>query len=146
MKPQVPFAITLVLAAGEEADARALKLIRSFRSPPKSWVVEGLDATGVRGNALSAELNQMEFKVVANEELCQLLGEEGQVIELDALALGEDDQLLAQVTIADCSIVSWMGFGDPTEEGQPGEFQRWDCGHFLWPDSVFQALRARAEK
>jgi hypothetical protein len=144
MKAKSPFATSLVLAIDEEPDARALELIQSFRASPGTWILEGVDATGTLGGQLTKEINASGYKRVSHAEFCELLGEAGQVIEVDALALGKDHELLARIEIADGSILHWFGFGDPAEEASPGDFRREDCELFDWPGGSLEVLRSRA--
>ena len=130
----VPFAVSLTLEKDEEPATRLAKLIASIRRDSLQWRIDQIDATGNYGNSLTQSVNAGAIPVLTHTELLGLLTENGQVFELQADGVTDTGRLSTRVLISDGGHLDWMGFGNPTEQGDLGEFRLQSCELFNWPE------------
>jgi hypothetical protein len=130
----VPFAVSLTLENDEEPATRLAKLIASIRRDGLQWRINHIDATGDYGNSLTQSVNAGSIPVLTHTELLGLLKENGQVFELHADGVTDSGGLSTRVLISDGRYLDWMGFGNPTEQGDLGEYSLQSCELFNWPE------------
>lgn len=129
-----PFAVSLTLEKDEEPATRLAKLVASIRRDGLQWRINQIDATGAYGNSLTQSVNVGAMPVLTHAELLGLLTENGQVFELQADGVSDTGRLSTRVLISDGGYLDWMGFGNPEEQGDLGEYKLQPCELFNWPE------------
>jgi hypothetical protein len=97
----------------------------------KQWVISDIEATGSYGNCLTARCNNQEIFQVSTSDLLEVMGEEGQVIELDA-SLIKDDEELFKILIRDGVSIDLLGRGEMIPMTVFGKYVCVDKELFMW--------------
>jgi hypothetical protein len=95
------------------------------------WVISDIDATGRRGGSLTRRLNMEGSLRLSSAKLLDILREDGQVIDLDAV-LVKDDQELFRILIRDGVSVDALGSGSCLPSSALGNYEAIDAELFLW--------------
>jgi hypothetical protein len=127
------WAITLNQTAEERLEERVASiadyLAQTYRG--EQWQVLDLDATGKCGGKLTLELNEAEKLYLPSCDLLTVLTEEGQVIELEAAIL-VNQQPLFKIIIQDGVSADVLGRGKLLPSQVLGEYKTSDPQLFLW--------------
>jgi hypothetical protein len=103
--------VTLCCEAKEKLELRVAKILEYLDNNYllKQWAISDIEATGSYGNCLTARCNQEIFQV-STADLLKVMTEEGQVIELDASSIKEDEELF-KILIRDGVSIDLLGSG-----------------------------------
>ncbi|MEG4114309.1 MULTISPECIES: hypothetical protein [unclassified Microcoleus] len=126
------WAVTLCPEAEETLELKVAKIIEYLDKNYllKQWVISDIEATGSYGNCLTARCNQEIFQV-STSDLLEVMGEEGQVIELDA-SLIKDDEELFKILIRDGVSIDLLGRGEMIPLTVLGKYVYVDKELFMW--------------
>ncbi|MBM3239486.1 hypothetical protein FJZ31_24600 [Candidatus Poribacteria bacterium] len=98
---------------------------------PSQWVISDIDATGCYGGSLTRRLNDEGSLCLSSAELLDILKEDGQVIDLDAV-LVKDDKELFRILIRDGISVDALGTGNLLPSSALKNYDEVDTELFLW--------------
>jgi hypothetical protein len=103
------WAVTLCCEAEEKLELRVVKILEYLDKNYllNQWEISDIEATGSYGNSLTARCNNQEIFQVSTSDLLEVMREEGQVIELDA-SLIKDDEELFKILIRDGVSIEMM--------------------------------------
>jgi hypothetical protein len=127
------WAVNLCCEAEEKLELRVVKIIEHLDKNYllKQWVVSDIEATGSYGNYLNARCNNEEIFQVSTADLLEVMREEGQVIELDASSI-EDDEELFKILIRDGVSIDLLGSGEMIPLTVLGKYVYVDKELFMW--------------
>lgn len=96
------WAVNLCCEAEEKLELRVAKIVGYLDKNYllKQWAISDIEATGSYGNCWTARCNNQEIFQVSTSDLLEVMREEGQVIELNA-SLIKDDEELFKILIRD---------------------------------------------
>lgn len=106
------WAKSLKIRSNETVEQRLLVILNFLSTSYRQidCVISSVDATGVLGNTLTHELNQIAQKSISIVQLISLMNEDGQVFELH-LSIKSDNQF--EIFVVDGSDVDIIGDGPP---------------------------------
>ncbi|MBI1924206.1 hypothetical protein HYR99_08130 [Candidatus Poribacteria bacterium] len=127
------WAVTLCYDAQEKLEDRAGRTVEYLakHSHPSQWVISDIEATGRNGGSLTRRLNNEGTLRLSSTDLLDVLREEGQVIELDAV-LVKDNQELFRILIRDGVSVDALGTGKFLPLSALGNYHDVDVELFMW--------------
>ncbi len=127
------WAVTLCPEAEEKLELKVAKIIEYLEKNYllKQWVISDIEATGSYGNCLTARCNNQEIFQVSTSDLLEVMGEEGQVIELDASLIKNDDELF-KILIRDGVSIDLLGRGEMIPLTILGKYVYVDKELFMW--------------
>jgi hypothetical protein len=132
---QQKWAVTLSSESQEKLESRGVKildyLLKTNQIFPNQWVINLIDATGQYGDKLTQEQNQKDIILLSTSDLLQLFEEEGQVIELEATLMNNEEELL-KIIIQDGASIDVLGSGEIFPLSVLGNYQTVDRAMFLW--------------
>lgn len=127
------WAVTLCCQAEEKLELRVAKIVeyldRNYLL--NQWEISDIEATGSYGNSLTARCNDRETFQVSTSDLLEVMREEGQVIELDA-SLIKDDEELFKILIRDGVSIDVLGSGEMIPMTVLGKYVYVDKELFMW--------------
>ncbi|MEG4915065.1 MULTISPECIES: hypothetical protein [unclassified Microcoleus] len=105
--------MTLCCKAEQKLELRVAKIVECFDQNYllKQWEISDSEATGRYGNCFTTRCNNQEIFQVSTSDLLEVMREEGQVIELDA-SLIKDDEELFNILIRDGLSIDLLGSGE----------------------------------
>ncbi len=127
------WAVTLCCEAEEKLELRVAKIVEYLDKNYllKQWAISDLEATGNYGNCLTARCNNEGIFQVSTVDLLEVMGEEGQVIELDASSI-EDGEELFKILILDGVSIDLLGSGEMMPLTVLGKYVYVDKKLFMW--------------
>lgn len=127
------WAVTLCPETEEKLELKVAKIIEYLDKNYllKQWVISDIEATGSYGNCLTSRCNNHEIFQVSTSDLLEVMGEEGQVIELDA-SLIKDDEELFKILIRDGVSIDLLGRGEMIPLTVLGKYVYVDKELFMW--------------
>ncbi|VXD16772.1 hypothetical protein PL8927_550095 [Planktothrix serta PCC 8927] len=127
------WAVTLCPEAEEKLELKVAKIIEYLDKNYllKQWVISDIEATGSYGNCLTSRCNNQEIFQVFTSDLLEVMGEEGQVIELDA-SLIKDDEEWFKILIRDGVSIDLLGRGEMIPLTVLGKYVYVDKELFMW--------------
>jgi hypothetical protein len=127
------WAVTLCCEAEEKLEWRVAKILEYLDKNYllKQWVISDIEATGSYGNCLTARCNNEKIFQVSTADLLEVMREEGQVIELDA-SLIKDDEELFKILIRDGVSIDLLGSGEMMPLTVLGKYVYVDKELFMW--------------
>ncbi len=127
------WAVTLCCEAEEKLELRVAKILEYLDKIYllKQWGISDIEATGSYGNYLTARCNNQEIFQVSTADLLEVMTEEGQVIELDASLLKDDEELF-KILIRDGVSIDLLGSGEMMPLTVLGKYVYVDKELFLW--------------
>lgn len=127
------WAVTLCCEAEEKLELRVAKILEYLDKNYllKQWEISDIEATGSYGNSLTARCNNQEIFHVSTADLLDVMREEGQVIELDA-SLVKDDEELFKILIRDGVSIDLLGSGEMMPLTVLGKYVYVDKELFMW--------------
>jgi hypothetical protein len=131
---QPKWAVTLSSEPEEKLESRVVKildyLLKTNQLFPNQWVINLIDATGQYGDKLTQEQNHKDIIPLSTSDLLQLLAEEGQVIEIEATLMNNEEELL-KIIIQDGASIDVLGSGAIFPISVLGNYQTVDRAMFL---------------
>ena len=105
--------MTLCCEAEEKLELRVAKILEYLDKNYllKQWAISDIEATGSYGNCLTARCNNQERFQVSTSDLLDVMREEGQVIELDASSIADEEELF-KILIRDGVSIDLLGSGE----------------------------------
>lgn len=127
------WAVTLCCEAEEKLELRVAKILEYLDKIYllKQWGISDIEATGSYGNCLTARCNNQKIFQVSTADLLEVMREEGQVIELDA-SLVKDDEELFKILIRDGVSIDLLGSGEMPPLTVLGKYVYVDKELFMW--------------
>ncbi len=127
------WAVTLCCEAEEKLELRVAKILEYLDKNYllNQWLISDIEATGSYGNSLTARCNNQEIFQVSTADLLEVMTEEGQVIELDA-SLIKDDEELFKILIRDGVSIDLLGSGKMMPLMVLGKYVYVDKELFMW--------------
>ena len=127
------WAVTLCCEEEEKLELRVAKILEYLDKNYvlKQWEISDIEATGSYGNCLTARCNDREIFQVSTADLLEVMTEEGQVIELDA-SLVKDDEELFKILIRDGVSIDLLGSGEMMPLTVLGKYVYVDKELFMW--------------
>ena len=127
------WAVTLCCEAEEKLELRVATIIEYLDKNYllKQWTISDIDATGSYGNCLTARCNNEGIFQVSAADLLEVMGEEGQVIELDASSIADDEELF-KILIRDGFSIDVLGSGEMMPLTVLGKYVYVDKELFMW--------------
>lgn len=127
------WAVTLCCEAEEKLELRVAKILEYLDKNYllNQWEISDIEATGSYGNCLTARCNNEEILQVSTSDLLEVMREEGQVIELDA-SLIKDDEELFKLLIRDGVSIDVLGSGEMMPLTVLGKYVYVDKELFMW--------------
>ena len=127
------WAVTLCYEAEEKLELRVAKILEYLDKNYllKRWEISDIEATGSYGNCLTVQCNNQEIFQVSTADLLEVMMEEGQVIELDA-SLIKDDEELFKILIRDGVSIDLLGSGEMMPLTVLGKYIYVDKELFMW--------------
>ncbi|NJR62810.1 MAG: hypothetical protein HC769_30905 [Cyanobacteria bacterium CRU_2_1] len=127
------WAITLSQTSKERLEDRVALIADYLAKTYKDsqWQILELDATGKWGGELTLQLNDEDKLYLPSPDFLTVLTEDGQVIDLEAAVL-VNDQPLFKIIIQDGSSVDVLGKGNLLPSDVLGSYKASDPKLFLW--------------
>ena len=127
------WAVTLCCEEEEKLELRVAKILEYLDKNYvlKQWEISDIEATGSYGNCLTARCNNQEIFQLSTADLLEVMREEGQVIELDA-SLVKDDEELFKILIQDGVSIDLLGSGEMMPLTVLGKYVYVDKELFMW--------------
>ncbi len=127
------WAVTLCYHAQEKLEDRVALIVEYLAKHHHrgQWVLSDIDATGHSGGKLTRQLNNEGILRLSSADLLDVLKEDGQIIELDA-ALMKDNQELFRILIRDGISVDALGTGNFLPSSALGNYHDVDVELFIW--------------
>ena len=127
------WAVTLRLTDSETLEGRAAPIVEYLAKHEGHirWMVKDLDATGSLGGNLTQRVNQDRVLFILSAQLLDVLKEDGQIIELAASWIRDDDEIL-RIIIRDGRSIDILGTGHRIPPAVLGDHSDEDVGMF-WP-------------
>lgn len=128
------WAVTLKIAGQERLEERVLRVVQHLAATMQDhagWYVEDIDATGSVGSEATHRLNAAQNIRLTTSQLSEILGEDGQVIELDA-ALQREGREVLRIIVRDGASADVLGTGELPGTVVLGEHIEVDPELFLW--------------
>lgn len=127
------WAVTLCCEAEEKLELRVAKILEYLDKNYllNQWEISDIEATGSYGNCLTARCNNEEILQVSTSDLLEVMREEGQVIELDA-SLIKDDEELFKLLIRDGVSIDVLASGEMMPLTVLGKYVYVDKELFMW--------------
>jgi len=106
------WAVSLEMDSEEELEKRISHIVEylRLRYPHANWLIRDLDATGLLGNTLTVKRNNSGLIRLTHSEFLDLLNENGQIFELNALAVSADDENYLKVIVRDGVYIDILGW------------------------------------
>jgi len=127
------WAVTLCCEAEEKLELRVAKILEYLDKNYllNQWAISDIEATGSYGHCLTVRCNNVEIFQVSTADLLEVMTEEGQVIELDA-SLVRDDEELFKILIRDGVSIDLLGSGEMMPLTVLGKYVYVDKELFMW--------------
>ena len=127
------WAVTLCCEAEEKLELRVAKILEYLDKNYllNQWEISDIEATGSYGNCLTARCNNQGIFQVSTSDLLEVMREEGQVIELDASLLKDDEELF-KILIRDGVSIDVLGSGEMMPLTVLGKYVYVDKELFMW--------------
>ncbi|NJK69227.1 MAG: hypothetical protein HC849_30085 [Oscillatoriales cyanobacterium RU_3_3] len=129
----IKWAVRLCCEAEEKLELRVARILEYLDNNYllKQWAISDIDATGSYGNCLTVRCNNEEIIRVSTADLLEVMREEGQVIELDA-SLIKDEEELFKILIRDGVSIDVLGSGEMMPLTVLGKYVYVDKELFMW--------------
>lgn len=127
------WAVTLRLGEREKLEDRVVRIVECLAEvyPNAQWNIEDIDATGEIGGNLAQNFHELQYTHLSSSELLNILSEDGQVIELLATMMDQDEKLF-RIIIRDGISVDVLGTGDLLSASCLGPFDTLTVELFGW--------------
>jgi len=127
------WAVKLCCEAEEKLELRVAKILEYLDKNYllKQWAISDIEATGSYGNCLTAKCNNQDKFQVSTADLLEIMTEEGQVIELDA-SLVKDNEELFKILIRDAVSIDLLSSGEMMPLTILGKYVYVDKELFMW--------------
>jgi len=127
------WAVTLCCEAEKKMELRVAKIVGYLDKNYllKQWAISDIEATGSYGNCLTTRCNNQEIFQVSTSDLLEVMREEGQVIELNA-SLIKDDEEVFKILSRDGVSIDLLGSGEMMPLTVLGKYVYIDKELFMW--------------
>ena len=131
------WAVTLLIDDQERLESRVNQIVKYAMEHCNidSWAIADIDATGRTGNYLTQQLNERQRLVVSSLHFLDLLGEDGQVIELSAYGTKRKTELL-WIIVREGSSVDVLGVSSCIMLPALGNYKQVDTEQFMWEPNL----------
>lgn len=124
------WAVTLITGANEPLEPRVVQVIRYLMQehPTAVWRIEDIDALSQEGGALAEQMNNFGEFTLEYSKLINVLNADGQVIELDAVLVSNNQEKHNRIVIRDGSSIDVIGVDHILPESVIGRYTVLDEG------------------